>query len=67
LADHPVVQLLKVKDGPVRALGRSFQVKRWPTLVFLADGKEVACLLRPTEGDAVAQALAAINPMDSAQ
>ena len=67
LAAHPAVQHLKVEDGPGRALGRSFKVKLWPTLVFLADGKEVARLVRPTQGDAVAQALAAIDPLDSAK
>lgn len=67
LAAHPAVKHLKVEDGPGRALGRSFQVKRWPTLIFLADGQEVARLVRPEKEDAVAQALAAIDPMNSAQ
>ena len=48
---------VKVEDGPGRALGRSFRVKLWPTLVFLQDGQEVARLVRP-QGDAeIAQAL----------
>jgi thioredoxin 1 len=64
LAAHPGVKHLKVEDGRGRALGRSFQVKLWPTLIFLADGKEVARLVRPTDGHAVAQALAAIDPID---
>jgi thioredoxin 1 len=64
LAAHPAVQHLKVEDGRGRALGRSFQVKLWPTLIFLANGKEVARLVRPTDGHAVAQALAAIDPID---
>ena len=67
LAAHPAVAHLKVEDDKGRALGRSFQVKLWPTLIFLADGKEVARLIRPTDVDAVAQALAAIDPMDSAK
>ncbi|MEK7344834.1 MAG: thioredoxin family protein [Pseudomonadota bacterium] len=48
LADHPQWQHLKVEDGPGRALGRSFGVKLWPTLVFLRDGQEVARVVRPT-------------------
>ena len=47
LAAHPTVQHLKVEDGPGRALGRSFRVKLWPTLVFLRDGCEVARVVRP--------------------
>ena len=34
---HPAVKHLKVEDGRGRALGRSFGVKLWPTLIFLAD------------------------------
>lgn len=37
-SDYPEVGHLKVEDGPGRRLGRSFQVKLWPTLVFLRDG-----------------------------
>lgn len=39
---------LKVEDGPGRALGRSFRVKLWPTLVLLRDGQELGRLVRPT-------------------
>ena len=67
LGAHPEVKHLKVEDGRGRALGRSFQVKQWPTLIFLVDGKEVARLVRPTDGNTVAQALAAIDPFDAAQ
>jgi thioredoxin 1 len=63
LAAHPAVKHLKVEDGPGRALGRSFQVKLWPTLVFLIDGKEVKRLVRPTDEVAVAQALDASGPV----
>lgn len=48
LKDQPQWQHLKVEDGSGRALGRSFRVKLWPTLVFLRDGQEVARLVRPT-------------------
>lgn len=48
LAEFPAVEHIKVEDGPGRRLGRSFQVKLWPTLVFLKDGVEVARAVRPT-------------------
>lgn len=59
-ADFPAVAHLRVEDGPGRPLGRSFGVKRWPTLVFLRDGVEVARLVRPTDADAIDEALARI-------
>lgn len=48
LAQHPQWQHLKVEDGSGRALGRSYRVKHWPTLVLLRDGQEVARVVRPT-------------------
>jgi thioredoxin 1 len=48
LEDFPAVRHVKVGDGKGKPLGRSFQVKLWPTLVFLKDGKEVARAVRPT-------------------
>ena len=59
-AEHPQLPHLKVEDGPGRALGRSFGVKLWPTLVFLRDGREVARLVRPGDPAAIGQALARI-------
>ncbi|HUL80128.1 MAG TPA: thioredoxin, partial [Vicinamibacteria bacterium] len=35
------------EDGPGRPLGRSFQVRLWPNLVFLRDGRVVRQLARP--------------------
>ncbi|RZL03923.1 MAG: thioredoxin [Rubrivivax sp.] len=64
LVRHPGVPHLKVEDGPGRALGRSFRVKLWPTLVFLSDGREVARLVRPGEAQAIAEALAQIEPQE---
>jgi len=52
---------LKVEDGPGRALGRSFRVKLWPTLILLKDGQEVARLVRPTRADELIQALAQVG------
>lgn len=62
LAAHPAVRQLKIEDGKGRPLGRSFQVKLWPTLIFLKDGVEVDRLVRPTDRAAVLQALARIDP-----
>ena len=44
---HSPWQHLKIEDGPGRALGRSYRVKLWPTLVLLRDGHEVGRLVRP--------------------
>lgn len=62
LIRHPGVPHLKVEDGPGRALGRSFRVKLWPTLIFLLDGQEVARLVRPSDPKALEDALLQIEP-----
>ena len=53
---------LKVEDGPGRALGRSFRVKLWPTLVLLRDGQELERLVRPDAAAPIAQALGRLDP-----
>lgn len=62
LAAHPRVRHLKIADASGRRLGRSFGVKLWPTLVLLAEGREVARLVRPTDAADIGKALAAIDP-----
>ena len=57
VAGVPGVQHIKVEDGSGRALGRSFRVKLWPTLVVLRDGKEVARVVRPADEAEVRLAL----------
>jgi thioredoxin 1 len=57
LQQHPQWRHLKVEDGPGRALGRSYRVKLWPTLVLLRDGQEVARLVRPAQAADIAAAL----------
>ncbi|WP_090139237.1 thioredoxin family protein [Limnohabitans sp. DM1] len=57
LAGQPQWKHLKIEDGPGRALGRSYRIKRWPTLVFLRDGQEVARLERPTSALDIVQML----------
>jgi len=46
-AKHPEVRHVSVEDGKGRPLGRSFQVKLWPTLVFMRDGAVVSQAVRP--------------------
>jgi len=57
LLAHPGLPHVRVEDGPGRALGRSFGVTLWPTLVALRDGQELARVVRPREAAPVAQAL----------
>jgi thioredoxin 1 len=48
LERHPEVKHVKVEDGPGRPLGRSFEVRLWPSFVFLRGGKVVRQLARPS-------------------
>ena len=57
LPSQPLWHHLKVEDGPGRALGRSYRIKLWPTLVLLRDGQELARLVRPTQAADILQAL----------
>jgi thioredoxin 1 len=61
LETHPDLRHLKVEDGPGRALGRSFRVKLWPTLIFMRDGVEIARVVRPTGRAQLDEALAALG------
>ena len=61
LVHYPQVRHLRIEDGPGRRLGRSFGVKLWPTLVFLRQGRELARLVRPTDANAIEQALTQIG------
>ena len=62
LASHPGVRHVRVEDGPGRALGRSFGVTLWPTLVFLRDGQERDRVVRPRDTARIAPALDTIDP-----
>jgi thioredoxin 1 len=57
LAEFPDLRHIKVEVGPGQALGRSFRVKLWPTLVFLKDGEELARVTRPAGMEAIREAL----------
>lgn len=58
LGDREGLRRVLVEDGKGRPLGRSYRVKLWPTLIFLADGEEVARVVRPWNPDVVREALA---------
>ncbi len=66
LAAHPGVRHLRVEDGPGRALGRSFGVTLWPTLVLLRDGQVQARLVRPRDPAAITTALQALQALPAA-
>ena len=55
------LQHLWIEDGKGKPLGRSFQVKLWPTLVFLRNGEEVVRVVRPAQGDEVVSALQTLD------
>jgi len=57
VAAAPGATHIKVEDGPGRALGRSFRIKLWPTVVVLKDGQEVARVTRPASSRELADAL----------
>jgi thioredoxin 1 len=62
MAEHPQVRHLKIADASGKRLGRSFQVKLWPTLIFMRDGKQLAKLVRPDDAGEIREALEAIDP-----
>lgn len=66
LASHPSVRHIKIEDGKGRPLGRSYRVKLWPTLICLRDGRETERLVRPTDAEAIVQALDRLDPPGSA-
>lgn len=59
---HPQLRHVRVEDGPGRALGRSFRVKLWPTLIFLFDGEERARVVRPNAVAELDEGFALIEP-----
>lgn len=61
LAAHPHVRHIRITDATGRPLGRSFNVKLWPTLIFLNGGKEIARVVRPRADEPIRQALAQLD------
>lgn len=55
LSEAHLLAHIKVFDGKGKRLGRAFQVKLWPSLILLNNGKEVARLVRPESAEQVAQ------------
>lgn len=41
------IRHIRIEDGKGKRLGRQFKVKLWPSLILLAEGKEVARCVRP--------------------
>jgi len=65
-SSYPDVRHLKIEDGKGLALGRSFKVKLWPTMVFLRDGKEVGRLVRSTDANEIVREMERISrPSDA--
>ena len=60
-AAYPLIPHIKIEDGKGRPLGRTFRVKLWPTLIFLNNGKEVVCLVRPMNSTVITEAFAQIE------
>ena len=58
---HPRIRHIKIADASGKRLGRSFRVKLWPTLVFLKNGREIARLVRPSNVEAVLDAMSGVN------
>lgn len=65
LERHPAVRHFKIEDGSGRALGRSFGIRLWPTLVVLSDGTEAGRLVRPQSAAAIEQALQGVDATGS--
>lgn len=59
-AQHAQWRHIRIEDGPGQALGRSFRVKLWPTLVLLRDGQELARVVRPTQTSDISAALSVV-------
>jgi thioredoxin 1 len=61
LAHSDGIRHIKIEDGRGRKLGRSFQVKLWPTFIFLKDGKEMSRVVRPRTPEAIRAGLAQVE------
>lgn len=61
LTNFPNIRHIKIEDGKGRRLGRSFQVKLWPTLILMKDGIEVKRLVREIGAGELKSGLALIS------
>ncbi|WP_018987172.1 thioredoxin family protein [Methylophilus methylotrophus] len=61
LANFPNIRHIKIEDGKGRRLGRTFQVKLWPTLILMKDGVELKRLVREIDAGELKSGLALIS------
>ncbi len=61
LSHFPNIRHIKIEDGKGRRLGRSFQVKLWPTLILMKDGVELKRLVREIDAGELKAGLALIS------
>lgn len=61
LSHFPNIRHIKIEDGKGRRLGRSFQVKLWPTLILMKDGVELKRLVREIDAGELKSGLALIS------
>jgi len=64
LTQFTQVRHIRIEDGKGLPLGRSFQVKLWPTFVFLKDGQVLHKAVRPAP-DEVRNGLEAITKAEA--
>lgn len=62
ITGYPDIKHIKIEDGKGQRLGRTYGVKLWPTLIFLKDGIEVNRIVRPTNENLIAEAIAKLTP-----
>jgi thioredoxin 1 len=58
---HLDVDHIKIEDGSGKKLGRSFDVKNWPTLIFMKDGKEIDRLVKQIDSEELRSCLQSIS------
>jgi len=61
ISARPGLTHIRVEDGPGRPLGRSFQVKLWPTLIVMKNGQELSRIVRPKNAEEITLALGALD------
>lgn len=61
LTQHPQIRHLRIEDGRGKRLGRSFNIKLWPTLIALRDGEEIGRLVRPSQHQEIRELLALLE------
>jgi thioredoxin 1 len=57
IAGYPDIKHINIEDGKGQRLGRTYAIKLWPTLIFLKDGVEIERIVRPSNQEAITNAL----------